>query len=70
MDSVTVSPKFQVVIPKEIREGLRIKPGVKMVVLEKEGTIHLVPIGKLKDMRGIAHGVSSKELRDENERFD
>lgn len=70
MDSVKVSPKFQVVIPKDIREGLKIKPGQKLVIIEKEGVIHLVPVGTAKQMRGIIRGVSSKGLRDESERFD
>ena len=69
MDTVTVSQKFQIVIPKEIREDLEIRPGGRLVVIEKEGTIHLIPVGKMKDMRGFARNVSSKELRDESERF-
>lgn len=70
MDTVKVSPKFQVVIPKEIREDLGIKPGKRLVVIEKSGTIHLIPVGSIKEMRGFARGVSSKGLRDETERFD
>ncbi len=69
MDTVTVSPKFQVVIPKGIREGLSLKPGGRLVVIEKQGTIHLIPVGNIKTMRGFAKGVSSKEIRDETERF-
>lgn len=69
MDTVTVSPKFQVVIPKEIREDLGIKPGIRLVVIEKEGSIHLVPVTKLKDKRGFIKGVSSRGIRDERDRF-
>lgn len=69
MDTVTVSPKFQVVIPKEVRDGLGLKPGRRLVVIEKEGSIHMIPVGKIKDMRGFVKGVSSKGLRDESERF-
>ena len=69
MDTVTVSPKFQVVIPKEIREDLKLKPGGKMVVIEKEGTIHMIPVGKIKEMRSRIKGLSTKEMRDESERF-
>ena len=68
MDTVTVSPKFQVVVPRAIREDLNIKPGKRLVVIEKEGTIHLIPVGKITGMRGFAKGVSSKGLRDESER--
>ena len=70
MDTVTVSPKFQVVIPRDIREDMKIKPGEKMIVIEKEGTIHLIPAGKIKSMCGFVRDVSSKDLRDESERFD
>ncbi len=70
MDTVTVSPKFQVVIPKEIREDLNLRAGERLVVIEKGGTIHLIPVGKIKSMRGFISNVSLKELRDENERFD
>lgn len=70
MDTVIVSPKFQVVIPREIRKDLNLKAGEKLVVIEKGGTIRLIPVGKMKDLRGFARGVSSKGLRDESERFD
>lgn len=69
MDTVTLSPKFQVVIPKEIREGMNLKAGLKLAVIEKDGTIHLIPVGKIKDMRGFLKGVSSRGVRDESERF-
>lgn len=69
MDTVTLSPKFQVVIPKEIREDMNLKPGERLVVIEKEGTIHMVPVGNIKKMRGFIRGVSSKGMRDESERF-
>lgn len=68
MDTITVSPKFQVVIPKRIREHLSIKPGEKMVIVEKNNTISLIPVGRLKDARGIAKGVTTKNLRNESER--
>jgi len=70
MDIVKVSPKFQIVIPREIREDLKLRPGERLAVIEKGGTIHLVPFGKIKGMRGFVRGVSSKGLRDETERFD
>ncbi|MBI4014434.1 MAG: AbrB/MazE/SpoVT family DNA-binding domain-containing protein [Candidatus Aenigmarchaeota archaeon] len=69
MDTVKLSPKFQVVIPKGIRENLKLKPGEKMVVIEKGGSIHIVPVGKMFAMRGIAKGTDSKGIRDEDERF-
>ena len=70
MGMVTVSPKFQVVIPKSVRERAGIKPGDRMVVLQKGNVIYLVRIGDIKNMKGFLEGVSSKGLRDESERFD
>ena len=70
MDTVKVSPKFQVVIPKEIRESLELRAGEKMAMIEKGGTIHMIPIGSIKSMRGFLGEISSKGLRDESERFD
>lgn len=69
MDTVTVSPKFQVVIPQSVRDRAGIKPGERMVVLQKGDIIYLVRVGDIKSMRGFAKGVSSKDLRDESERF-
>jgi len=65
--TVTVSPKYQVVIPSEVRERMKLKPGQKLAVVEKDGVVHLVPVRSLKEMRGFAKGVSSKGIRDEDE---
>ena len=69
MDTVTVSPKFQVVIPQSVRESAGVKPGDRMVVLQKGDVIYLVRVGDIKSMKGFAKGVSSKGVRDESERF-
>ena len=65
--TVTVSPKYQVVIPSEVRERMKLKPGQKLAVVEKDGVVHLAPVRPLKEMRGFAKGVSSKGIRDEDE---
>ncbi|ATZ61444.2 MAG: AbrB/MazE/SpoVT family DNA-binding domain-containing protein [Methanosarcinales archaeon Met12] len=69
MDTVTVSPKYQVVIPKKIRERLSIRAGERMVMIDKDNLIHMVKIGAIKDAKGLAKGVTTKSLRDERERF-
>ncbi len=69
MASVTISPKYQVVIPKGVREKLKLKPGQKVAVLEKNGIVHVIPIKPLTELRGIAKGLSTKDLREEDERF-
>jgi len=63
--TVTVSPKYQVVIPAEVRERLKLKPGQKVAVVEKDGVVHLIPVRRLKELKGMVAGMSSKGLRDE-----
>ncbi|MBM3814119.1 MAG: AbrB/MazE/SpoVT family DNA-binding domain-containing protein [Acidimicrobiia bacterium] len=56
MSSVKVSPKFQVVIPKEVRDTLHIKPGQRLQILSDEGSIRLVPVPSVEQLRGLAKG--------------
>jgi len=70
MEAVTVSPKYQVVIPREVRERAGIKPGERMMVLEKGSVIYLVRIEDMKHAKGfLGKKISTKGLRDERERF-
>jgi AbrB family looped-hinge helix DNA binding protein len=59
MDTVTVSPKFQVVIPKEIRESLKLTPGQKIQALLYENRIELIPVRPIKKMRGFLKGIDT-----------
>jgi AbrB family looped-hinge helix DNA binding protein len=69
MSKVKLSPKFQVVIPQLVREKLDLKPGEQIVVIEKEGIIHLIPLKPIKQMRGFAKGTDTQAIRDEEDRF-
>lgn len=69
MQTVTVSSKFQILLPKMIREELKISAGEKLVIIEKDGVIELIPVSGIKKARGIAKGVTTKNLREESERF-
>jgi AbrB family looped-hinge helix DNA binding protein len=70
MDTVKVSPKFQVVIPKRVREELQLQPGQELNVYVFEGTIRFTKPRSIKDLRGIAKGMKWKEGdRDHSERF-
>lgn len=70
MEAVTVSPKYQVVIPREVRARAGIKPGERMMVLEKDNVIYLVRIEDMKRAKGfLGKKISTKGLRDERERF-
>ena len=66
---VRVSPKYQVVIPKPVREELNIRPGQELLVYVYEGKVQLDPPRSIKDLRGIAKGIKWREEdRDHTER--
>ncbi len=64
METVTVSPKFQVVIPKEIREALKLTPGQKVQALLYENRIELIPLRPVKQMRGFLKGIDTTVVRE------
>ena len=64
MSTVTLSPKFQIVIPKDVREGVGLKPGQKIHVMQYEGQIQLIPIRPIEEMRGFARGIDTDVPRD------
>jgi AbrB family looped-hinge helix DNA binding protein len=66
MQSVTVSPKYQVVIPKSIRDTLHLRPGQKMQVIEFEGRIELIPELDIKRLRGFLKGINTEFKREED----
>lgn len=57
METVTVSPKFQIVIPKAIRDQLGLTPGQKVQAIDYEGRIELIPVRPVKQMRGFPRGL-------------
>jgi AbrB family looped-hinge helix DNA binding protein len=69
MPKTRVSPKYQVVIPKEIREGLSLKPGQEMQVIRKGNVIMLVPDRPLSAYRGILRGVPTTGYREKKDRL-
>lgn len=66
---VILSPKYQVVIPKKIREDLRLKKGQKFATIVKNGVISLVPVPSLEELRGIAKDIEMREIREDEERI-
>jgi AbrB family looped-hinge helix DNA binding protein len=70
VDTVKVSPKFQVVIPKKVREGLKLEPGQELNIYVLDGTIRLHPPRHIKELRGAAKGMKWKDdYRDHSDRL-
>jgi AbrB family looped-hinge helix DNA binding protein len=66
MDFVTVSPKYQVVIPLAIRKALGLSPGQKVQVLQYQDHIELIPVKPVKNLRGFLKGLDSKIVREKD----
>ncbi|HSW02299.1 MAG TPA: AbrB/MazE/SpoVT family DNA-binding domain-containing protein [Sedimentisphaerales bacterium] len=66
MVTVTVSPKFQVVIPKAVRERLGIQPGQKLQILQFSDRIEFVPLRDIKQMRGFLKGIETDVPREKD----
>jgi len=66
MQIVTVSPKYQVVIPKSVRESLRLRPGQKMRVIEYDGRIEFIPERDINELRGFLKGINTEFEREED----
>jgi AbrB family looped-hinge helix DNA binding protein len=64
MTTVTVSPKFQVVIPLEVRKRWQLQPGAKLQIVEFNGGVRLLPEVSPASLRGIARGMDTTLLRD------
>jgi AbrB family looped-hinge helix DNA binding protein len=64
MQAVTVSPKFQVVIPQAVREAMGLQPGVKLQVIQFENRIELIPVRGAKTLRGSLKGLQTDVPRE------
>jgi AbrB family looped-hinge helix DNA binding protein len=65
----TISSKYQVVIPKAIREHLNLKPKQKLTVIQKDKMLILIPHSSLDELRGIAAGANTDDYREKKDRF-
>ena len=68
METVTLSTKYQLVIPRDIRRRLELAPGARLTVVEKGGILYLVPERPIEELRGIARGTRRKGLREKKDR--
>jgi AbrB family looped-hinge helix DNA binding protein len=64
MESVTISPKFQVVIPRKVRKALHLKPGQKVQVVQYDGRVELIPVQSMIQLRGFIKGIKTTFHRD------
>ena len=64
MSVVTVSPKYQVVIPREIREALGLEPGQKVQAFQYQNRVELIPVRSVREMRGILEGIDTSVTRE------
>ena len=64
MDTLTISPKYQVVIPKKIREAMHLTPGQKVQVITYEGRIELIPVQPMHQMKGFLKGIDTDVPRE------
>ena len=68
MDTVTISPKFQVVIPKSIRKQLRLVPGQKVQAIAYGDRIEFIPLRPARELRGMLRGLDTSFERDREDR--
>ncbi len=66
MHTVTVSPKYQVVIPKTVRESLRLRPGQRMQVVEYDGRVEFIPERDIDELRGFLKGINTEFEREDD----
>jgi len=66
MTTVTVSPKFQVVIPQAIREALGLQPGQKIQAIQYQDRIELIPVRPMRKARGMLAGIDTSVPREDD----
>ena len=69
METVTLSPKFQVVIPKKIRERMGLKPGEKLQIMSLDNRIEIIPIRPMSEMKGFLKGLDPTFHREREDRL-
>lgn len=66
MHTVTVSPKYQIVIPKKIRDAMCLRPGQKMKIIEYDGRIELIPDRDISELKGFLKGINTEFTREDD----
>ena len=66
MDRVTLSPKYQVVIPESVRSSMQLQPGEQFDVIEHKGRVELIPVRAMRRMRGFLKGIDTTVTREKD----
>lgn len=69
MSNTILSSKFQLVIPKEIRDRMKLKKGQRFTVLSKDGIITLIPERPIEELRGLLRGIKTAGYREDEDRL-
>jgi AbrB family looped-hinge helix DNA binding protein len=67
MELVTISTKYQVVIPREVREQFQLRPGQKLAFIPYKGTLRVVIVPTIEEARGILKGIDTENVREETD---
>jgi AbrB family looped-hinge helix DNA binding protein len=65
METVTISSKYQIVIPQEVRKQFNLKPGQKLMFIPYNGTLRVVIVPPIKKARGMLKGMDTENIREE-----
>ncbi len=66
MEAVKISPKYQIVIPKKLREALNLSPGQKVQMVAFEDRIEMIPVRKISEMKGFLKGIDTTVEREKD----
>ena len=66
METVKISPKYQIVIPRHIRESLHLRPGQRLYIMEIGNRIELIPERSIEEMEGFLEGIDTEVPREED----
>jgi AbrB family looped-hinge helix DNA binding protein len=69
MTTIKVSPKFQIVIPKEVREATKIKSGMQIVMVPYGNRIELIPLKTMASLKGTLKGMDASNTREKKDRI-
>jgi len=66
MHTVKISPKYQIVIPKDVRNTMNLKPGQQIQILQYQDRIEMIPFKNIADMKGFLKGINTDFYREDD----